>query len=344
MIGSEDHPRYHRRELLAWCAAILAAAGMPTVEAETAASVLVRTSLRGVDTHGLSRVPLYVEVLLDGSINPAPDHGAALRDGMLHYRGDHGLGQVIGVAAMRAAMELARERAVVPCLIHECRHLAALGTYVLIAAEADMIGILCQCTTPWMALPGWTQRAIGNNPLAFATPLDGRAPLVFDMSASVVARGNLRQAMREKTGIPEGWAIAPDGRPTTDAETAMAGAVLPVGGYKGMGIAMLVQTLAGSLLGANPSAMTGAFLMVVNPRLVTDGYSANVNSWLSQYMQAGGADARYPGQRAAESEAGRLKKGIPVPPVLLQQLKDAGTRLSRPFALQPVTGGAPEPI
>ena len=342
MTKIPDEPRFSADGVQAWAGDVLAACGMPGADAETAADVLVRTSLRGIDTHGISRLPIYVESLKGGSINPRPQHGAELRNGMLHYEGDRGLGQFIGMAAVRAATERAQDEAVVTCLIHRCGHLAALGSYVLAAAEAGMVAVMAQATTPWMALPGWTRRAIGNNPLAFAVPLAGRPALVFDMAASVVARGNLRQAIREGTAIPEGWALAPDGTPTTDADAAWAGAILPVGGYKGMGLAMLVQTLANSLQGNSASvnsgtregaADMGGFLMVLNPALIGDAFDGDVDTWLATYRDAAGADGRYPGERAAASEAERRRNGIPVPPVLLRQLRETGTATGVPFAV-----------
>lgn len=339
---SQSEVRFAADTLLTWTTRVLTAAGMPKAEAAIAADVLVRTSLRGIDTHGISRLPNYVESMKNGSINPRPHHRATMRHGMMHYEGDRGLGQFIGVAAVRAAVEQARDQAVVVCVIRECGHLAALGSYVLEVADAGMVAFMAQATQPWMGLPGWTQRAIGNNPLAFATPLSGRSPLVFDMATSVVARGNLRQAIREGTPIPEGWALAPDGTPTNDPEAAWAGAILPAGGYKGMGLAMLVQTLCNSLQGnssavnSGNTASMGGFLMVLNPALIEDGFASDVDTWLSTYQNAGGTAGRYPGERAAASEVERRKSGIPVPAVLLQQLKDVGTLTSVPFTMQPV--------
>ncbi len=334
--------RFAADPMLEWTTDVLAASGMPQGEARIAADVLVRTSLRGVDTHGISRLPNYAESLKKGSINPTPKHRGELRNGMLHYEGDRGLGQFIGIAAVQAAIEQAREQAVVTCLIHECGHLAALGAYVLVAAEAGMVAVMAQATQPWMALPGWTKRSIGNNPLAFAAPLAGRPALVFDMASSVVARGLLRQSIREGTPLPPGWAIGPDGEPTTDADAAWAGAVLPVGGYKGLGLAMLVQTLSNSMLSNSAAvnngttASMGGFLMVFNPALINDGFGADVDGWMATYLDAAGPTGRYPGERAAESEAERRAGGIPIPPVLLQQLKDTGTLVGVPYALQPL--------
>ncbi len=338
-MNSDPEQRFAADGMEDWTGAVLAASGMPESEARIAAEVLVRTSLRGIDTHGISRLPIYAESLKAGSINPRPRHRAEMRNGMMHYDGDGGLGQFIGVAAVRAAAEQARDQAVVTCLIHRCGHLAALGSYALVAAEAGMVAVMAQATQPWMALPGWTKRAMGNNPLAFAVPLAGRPALVFDMATSVVARGYLRQAIREGTPVPEGWALAPDGTPTTDADAAWAGAILPVGGYKGMGLAMLVQTLVNSLQGSTAavnkgsSADMGGFLMLLNPALIGDAFEADVDTWLATYRDAAGADGRYPGERAAESEVERRRDGIPVPPVLLAQLRETGEAAGVPFTV-----------
>lgn len=327
------------RTLQAWCNDIFAAAGMPAEDARTAAEVLVRTSLRGVDTHGVSRAPLYAEALLAGTSNPKPDHGGEYRNGILYYRGDRGLGQVIGAAATRQAIGIARDVPVVTCLMDHCGHLAALGAYVLLAAEEGMWAFICQSTSPLMGLPGWKGRGMGNNPLAFATPVPGRPPLVFDMASSVVARGHLREAVREKVAIPEGWAIGPDGEPTTDAEIGFAGAVLPFGGYKGLGVAMFVQCLAGSLIGNSKALATGggpemgAFLMVINPKLAAgDGYADDVQVWFDRYMAAAGPDGRYPGRRAAESEAERRRDGIPVAPGSWEQMRAISEKLGVPLS------------
>lgn len=331
--------RFFAGPMLEWASDVLAASGMPGPEARIAAETLVRTSLRGVDTHGISRLPNYSTALKDGSINPTPRHRGEQRNGMLHYEGDRGLGQFIGIAAVQAAIEQARDQAAVTCLIHECGHLAALGTYVLVAAEAGMVALMAQSTQPWMALPGWKKRAIGNNPLAFAAPLPGRPALVFDMASSVVARGHLRQSIREKTPLPAGWALDTDGEPTTDPDAAWEGAVLPVGGYKGMGIAMLVQTLSNSMLANSPAvnrgttSSMGGLLMVFNPALINDGFQADVDGWLATYLNAAGPGGRYPGAQAAQSESERKSQGIPIPPVLLQQLKETGLICGVPLPL-----------
>ena len=157
---------------------------------------------------------------------------------MIKLDGDGGLGQAVAALAVRQALVEAATRPIVTCLIQRSGHLAAIGQFVLEVAEAGMIGILLQETPPLMALEGGRRPAIGNNPIAFALPLRDRAPLVFDMATSVVARGNVIAASREKAPIPLGWAIGPDGAPTTDPDVALLGSMLPIAGHKGIGLAM----------------------------------------------------------------------------------------------------------
>jgi LDH2 family malate/lactate/ureidoglycolate dehydrogenase len=198
-----------------WVTAVFAHCGVPEAHARQTACVLVRTNLRGIDTHGVMRVLPYVEKLRSGEVNPKARPQAELREGVLHVDGDRGLGQVVASFAVERAVELAQTQAVVTSVIRNSGHLAALGLFVLPAAEAGMIAVLCQETPPLMALEGSTGAAIGNNPIAFAAPVAGKAPMVFDMATSIVARGNVLQAARDKVPIPEGWSIGLDGLPTT---------------------------------------------------------------------------------------------------------------------------------
>lgn len=239
-------------------------------------------------------------------------------------------------------------------MIRDSGHLAALGLFVLAAAEQGMIALLCQETPPLMALEGSAGPAIGNNPIAFAAPVAGRAPMVFDMATSIVARGNVLQAARDKTPIPEGWAIGPNGGPTTDPLVALQGAMLPVAGHKGIGLAMMVQILAGSLAasrsaesaagfnatratGNSSAGNVGAFLMVINPDRVVGraAFDAHVAQWLAAYASASGGEARYPGERASLCEAERRQDGIPLTLGAVAELRKVGTLVGLEFDLAP---------
>jgi len=334
-LADQILPAHHVRD---WSAQVLIKCGMPQSDAETTASVLTRTSLRRYDGHGVTRLPLYASRILAGEVNPRPHHHGELRDGTIFYSSDNGLGQVIASAAMHSAIEATKTRPIVSCLMEGCGHLSALGTFTLQAAEAGRVAFLCQPTKPWVAMVGWTSRAIGNNPISFAAPVVGKAPLVFDMAASVVSRGAVMDSKRDGKPIPFGWAIGPDGASTTDAAEAADGSMLPIGGYKGIGLAMLVECLGASLmsrLGEEPGVRSrpGAFLLVANPALTSGAdFGRDMATWLARYQEASpdGA-ARYPGQRAAECEAQRSTDGIPIPHAFFQDLARLGEKTGIPL-------------
>lgn len=348
-VDPSQDARFAAAALQDWTVRILEGCSVPHASSQITAGLLVRTSLRGIDTHGISRLPAYVEKLASGEVDPRAQARFELVHRLLHCDGAGGLGQVAVAAAVEKTLGMARHQAMAACTIHSTGHLAALGTLVLAAAEQGMVALLCQRTPPVMSLPGASGRAIGNNPLAFAMPVAGKAPLVFDMAHSVVARGHLMAAVREgRTAVPIEWAIGPDGEPTTDPLRVLQGAMQPVAGYKGLGMAMLVECLAGSLSdpAAARSAVPGdaggsagnvsAFLLVFNPAFAVGqaAFESNVQAWLATYVDASGPEARYPGQRQAACESLRLRTGVPLPAGLLAELRALGTQRGLPFALE----------
>lgn len=341
---------YAADALTTWAATTFHRCGVADADARTAAAVLVRTNLRGIDTHGISRVPMYAEKVLTGEVNASAQPASTQRDGVLYYDGDGGIGQAVATAAVATAISAAQETAVLPCVITNSGHLAAIGMFALAAAEAGMVAVFCQETPPLMALRGSPRPAIGNNPIAFACPVGARAPLVFDMATSVVARGSVLDAAREGVAIPEGWAIGPDGAPTTDPATALKGSMLPIAGHKGIGLAMMVQVLAGSLSGSSAgesaaqygaqssAGNVSAFLLLVNPgrMLGRDRFDEHVHGWLDGYKNASGKTALYPGERAALCEEERTVSGIPLTEAGVEQLRKIGDKVDNPFDVNPL--------
>jgi LDH2 family malate/lactate/ureidoglycolate dehydrogenase len=345
-----DHDRYAAQPLQQWATRTLAACGVRADSAEQTAAVLVRTNLRGIDTHGLSRLPGYAEKLRRGEMRAQPRIDIGTRAGMLLVDGDGGLGQVVAARAVAAAVAATELVALAACAIRDSGHLGALGLFVLQAAEQGRVAWLVQSTPPIMAMAGATRAVVGNNPQAFAAPVAGGPPLVFDMASSVAARGHVLQAARDGQPIPAGWAYGPDGEPTTDAATALRGFMQPAAGHKGMGLAIVVECLAAGLAGW-PAAESGAssapvggsaagasaFLLVVNPALLCGSavFEAGLQAWLQRFLAGAGAQARYPGQRQAQSEAERTRDGIPLPPSVLRELVELGAAVGCPFDLQP---------
>lgn len=341
--AARSFARYDGGQLAQWVSSTFQRVGVSTAAADRTGEVLVRTNLRGIDTHGVGRVPAYVGKILEREVNPAPAPKAEWKDGVLHFDGDDGLGQYVATQAVELAVERARHTPVVTCLVKRSGHMAALGQFVLAAAEQGMVALMCQDTPPLMALPGSSRPAIGNNPIAFAAPVAGGPPLVFDMATSVVARGNVLQAVRDQVSeIPAEWAIGPDGRPTTDPARALQGAMAPMSGHKGIGLAMMVQVLAGSFTGSEKVAGStssgggaGAFVQIFNPDLLIgrSHFDQHMANWLGTYREASGAGGRYPGERAAESETQRREHGVPLAPAVVRELSALQTTTRLPFDL-----------
>ncbi len=331
-------------ELTDWMTRVLVSCEMDAAPAACAAGVLARTSARGVDTHGVARLPVYVEKIRSGELKARPQVRYEDRHGVLHVFADSGLGQVVACDAIDQAITRATSNACVPVVMHDVGHMAAIGMFALRAAEAGMLAYVVQSTPPMMALPGFRGAAIGNNPLAFASPVAGGPPLVLDIAMSFVARGNVLAAARDGRPIPSDWALDAEGHVTTDPQAALMGAMLPLAGHKGMGLAMMVQCLAGSLSGAEPPPVTGAtpgsapsrvgaFMFIANPDLIAgrDAYDHHMQQWLGTYKASAGEQGRYPGEGADRTERERCLSGIPIAPALLRQLTAVGETAGIPF-------------
>ncbi|MET0532280.1 MAG: Ldh family oxidoreductase [Microvirga sp.] len=325
--------------LEAWITRIFAACGVPQGEAQSAATVLVATNLRGVDTHGVARVPAYVDLLQRRAVNATPRITCEQRAGVLHFDGDRGLGQLCGLKAVEHGIQAARTQGCVAVVMRHVGHLGALGHFTRIAAEANLIALMMQNGPPIMALEGATKPAIGNNPLSFAAPRPNGTPLVFDMATSETAFGRIFAAINAGTDLPDGWALDSQGRRTRNAKAALDGMLLPTGGHKGIGIAMLVEVLAGSLTGNQPGKQGsgkmmppefGGFLLILNPTLIAGAeYAPHMADWISVYLASSG-QMRVPGERTTQSEEERRKSGIPIPPALLADLGRVADKLGVP--------------
>lgn len=230
---------------------IFVRAGVPARNARILAESLVQADLRGVDSHGAVRTGIYVQRLEAGMIDPlaepAPvmDHGAsALVDGRNNF------GAVAGMRALEIAMEKARTHGASFVGVRHSNHFGTCAYYVLKAIRDNFALIVLSNASQTMPPTGGVRPFIGTNPLAMGVPSGRELPFVFDMATSVVARGKIIVAAQKGESIPLGWAIDKEGRPTTDAEKALDGSVLPIGGAKGYGISMMIDILSGVLTGA----------------------------------------------------------------------------------------------
>ena len=207
-----------------------------------------------------------------------------LAPAVVHVDGGFGFAPLALETGIPPLIEKARSQGIAGLCLNNIYHIAALWPEVESVAEQGLAAFAFTAALPYVAPAGGTKPLYGTNPMAFAWPRKDRPPMVFDQASSVSARGEIQVHLRDGKTIPEGWAIGPDGEATTDPEVALKGAQLPFGGHKGAAIALMVELLAGALVGdlfsfeaAEKDAGTGAplggeFLIAIDPgRCVRDG-------------------------------------------------------------------------
>ena len=237
--------------LLAFCAAALAAAGATPEDAAAAAHVLVRTDLRGVHSHGVQALPAHVRTLLDGGTR-SPVTPVIVRETPVTavVDGQAGIGLVVAQRAVELGIEKAATSGVGVVVVRNSNHFGAAGHYALTAAEAGFIGLATSNASPIMAAAGSRRKVISNAPIAYAVPT-GTFPLALDIAMSATAGMKVRLAAERGERIPQGWVLDAEGLPTRDPHAYLAGGALaPLGGHKGYGLALLTETLAAALSGA----------------------------------------------------------------------------------------------
>ena len=221
-------------------------------EAAVVAEALIKAELRGIDTHGVHLLTLLPERVEAGmlqiptSLTVLKESGAtALLDG------GNGLGQAAAHRAMGISIRKAKEFGIGCCLVRNTNNIGMLSVYTLLAAQEKTVGIVMANAAAAMSPWGGVEAFFGTNPLSVSVPGEADAPpVVLDMSSTVVARGKVRRAARLKERIPEGWAFDGDGMPTTNPAEALKGTLMPIGGPKGYGLALMIDVLAGMLSGS----------------------------------------------------------------------------------------------
>ena len=288
-------------------------AGLSEEHASIVADVLVFADAYGIHSHGVMRVEYYAERITKGGINTRPNFSVEKTGPCTAlFHGDNGAGHVAAKLAMDEATEMARDNGVAVVGVRQMSHSGALAYFTRQAAAQDMVALsVCQ-SDPMVVPHGGTEPYYGTNPLAFAAP--GVADVLsFDMATTVQAWGKILEARTEGQEIPVDWAVAADGKPTTDP--ADVAALLPVAGAKGYGLAMMVDVLSGVLLGLpfgkQVSSMyedlregrdLGQLHIVLNPAAFTNlsEFKTNISATmrdLAQVKPAPGYDrVLYPGQ------------------------------------------------
>lgn len=319
----------------------LQAVGVPADDARTTVEVLLCADLRGVETHGVQRLLLYIPRIRKGLMNPRPDiRVEPLPPVMKRVHGDDGLGPVVAARGMKEAILLARESGLGFVGCRDSNHFGAAAPYVLMACQERMIGIAGTNAMPAMAPWGGLKTVLGNNPLAVGAPFEGGDPFVLDIAMSVSSRGRLRHMAARGEKMPEGWALDPRGKPTTDPLEGLKGFALPAGLHKGYGLALAVDILSGVLTGAGFSTGVkslvqqwsepqhiGHFFMAIDPcRFMTwEVFSLRMRQLCDSMRAAPPIDPEkpvmIPGEPEARLEAVRRGRGIPLDPKAFRLLQ-----------------------
>ena len=314
---------------------IFARCGMSEAHAALVADVLVWAELRGMGSHGVMRVPRYVELIRKGDLNVRPDIRPALETAAcVLLDADRAAGPVAMMEAARAACDKARASGIGLALVRETTHTAALGYYTQSAAREGFAAIALAASSPLMAYHGARAAGVSTAPLSIAVPGEDE-PLALDMASSVVSMGALAQARASGAALAEGAALAADGSPTTDSRAASI--PLPLGGPKGSGLALMSECLA-SLLTANPilaealertpaskrHRQNGLVIAIDVARFITpERFREEVRrlvSALRKLPAAPGAEILMPGERG-QRNAARQRDALPVPTKLYEELK-----------------------
>ena len=241
-----DHAR-----LVDFAAAVYAKAGVPAADAELLADSLVQADLWGHQSHGVLRLDWYLARIHAGKMNavtrpmlPVDAGAVAVMDG------NDGVGQVITYRAMQAAIERAKQHGIGAVAIRNSNHFGTAMYFTLLAAKANCVGFLSTNASPAMAPWGGRRKAVGTNPWSWAAPAGRHPPMVLDIANTAVARGKIYLARQKRERIPQGWALDDAGAPTTDAQAAIDGVILPMAQHKGYAVALMMDVLSGVLTGS----------------------------------------------------------------------------------------------
>jgi LDH2 family malate/lactate/ureidoglycolate dehydrogenase len=248
VINMNEAVLYEIDLLKDFCSNVLLKVEVGAENAEIITDSLICADLRGVKSHGIVRLPTYVERIEKGILDPRASMKFEKNTGAVSLlNANNGFGQVAGFKAMKAAIDIARIYGMGMVGVKNSNHFGIASYYSMLALEKDMIGLVLTHSSPAIAPYGSTKPLLGTNPLSIAVPADKEKPIVLDMSMSMVARGKIRYAALTGSKIPIGWGLDADGNPTEDPNEALKGSLVPIGGVKGSALSLIVDILCGVL-------------------------------------------------------------------------------------------------
>lgn len=336
---TDPNPRLSAQDLTQACRRLLVKVGVPEDQAREIADVIVEADLRGIESHGVLRLPAYVHRVRAGTLTARTELKLLReRTASLLFDAQHGFGQVAGIRAMQQAIERAASHGTCLVAVRNAGHIGIAAYYAMLALPRRMIGIVSTNAAASMAPWGGRTPLLGTNPICVAIPTGEEVDIVLDMASSVAARGKIRLAVSQAGKIPLGWALDAHGQPTDDPQAAMQGTLLPIGGPKGYGLALVVDILAGVLTGSSYGRHVPSVHDVDQP--VSTGFvvqALDISAYadpaeFGSQIRALVADIRnspraanvesilLPGEPEWRRKQERLQHGIPVPASLRREL------------------------
>ncbi|HZU29416.1 MAG TPA: Ldh family oxidoreductase [Bryobacteraceae bacterium] len=336
---------FHAPDLIDFAARLAVAAGVPPDLAQLTAESLVAANLRGVDSHGLQQLPFYLDQIAQGRMDPVTRGAVRSESGAcMLFDGQNGIGQGAAAVCCDHALRLARAHGIALVVARDSNHYGAAGFWTARIAAAGCLGIsMCNAgarVAPWQG----RQPRVGTNPISMCVP--GPNTWHLDMATTTVAFGKIIGAANKgQAEIPAGWAMDKEGRPTTNTQTALQGLLMPLGGYKGSGLALMAEILCGVLgggamttdvgdlfEGGQPRRISQMFLAVdVSRFMPLDQFVARmralVDSIKSSQPAAGFDEVLVAGDPEWRMEQARRAQGIPLTPGVWQKLQSAAARL-----------------
>lgn len=335
-------------ELTELAQSALIGAGVTTDDAADIADVLVAADLFGIHTHGVQRIPQYLDRVRLGGVNPRPTiRMRAPAPSVRLVDGDNGIGPLIGRRALRDAFAACRSTGVGVALVKGSNHFGPVMPYLYEAAQQGFAAIIASNATTTIAPWGGKATKIGNNPLGWGMPAGADDPILFDVALSVVARAKIRAAAAAGEKIPTTWATDAAGIPTDDPDDALAGFLLPIAGHKGYGLSVMVDLFAGVLSGASyldrisswsihpevPQDL-GHFFIVLDTAVLCseDELDQRVADFRERLLATPAADpsspVRLPGQLEMQNRRRQLRDGVDIELADVTKLRELSERPS----------------
>ena len=325
------------------------AAGLPDDDAAAVAALMVEADLVGADAHGIFRLPQYIRRIEGGAVNRTPAiavHKTAAATAIVD--GDNGMGHLVMARAAAVAIDLARDAGIGWVGVRRSNHAGPASLYAAMPLAHGMVGIYAAVASanhmaPW----GGIESLLGTNPLAIAVPAGDGPPVVLDIATTVVSYGTVKNHALQGKPMPEGWMVdRTTGEPLTDPARSGDGVLLPIGGYKGAGLSLMLGLLAGTLNGAGvgravvdfnaddkTETNTGHFILAldvarfIDPAVFASAVIEHIDDLRASTRLPGVTSIRLPGEERARRLATRTADGIPIPPALAAMLDALGERL-----------------